>query len=324
MNLGRNVLWNLFAFTWLSLLLVAVIPYMVGRLGLQAFGIWSVLTAFVGYLAQVDLGLGNALIRFLAVEDEREDRTAFESILRSGLAVQLVLGTAVALLFFFLGPLLVERGGRVPPPLRAEAAAAFRLAAGSVFLAFPVAVFGSVPAALRRFDLVAARWAVFGSVQYGLFVLLLARGGGLVAVAGATLVSFVVVLGFLVGVSLRLRPGLRILPAWSPAAVRTLLRFGRFKFTAQVAVSLLQQLDRIVPRNNLLQIVERAQQPLPQQPTAHRRAGGVEHVEQRRLVGRPRIDRRHQLQVGRRGFIHQHVVGRVLHPQFPNMGKITP
>ena len=42
-------------------------PFMIGRLGLDAFGIWAVTGAFASYAGLLDLGIGMSLSRFVAV-----------------------------------------------------------------------------------------------------------------------------------------------------------------------------------------------------------------------------------------------------------------
>ncbi len=244
MSLGRNILWNLFGFLWLTILVILATPFMVHRLGLDAFGVWSVLIAFVGALNLVDLGLGNALVRFLAAEHERENRPAVEAFLRSGLALQAMVGVVVGGAFFLLAPVIARSWVRVPPELTGEAVAAFRISALTVAIDYPVAGFSSVPAALRRFDLFAGRSILFHTTYYGLAVASLLMGGGLVSVAAAYVVGTVILLAYLAAVAARLLPGAVLLPGWDRRSVRELLRFGRFKFPAQISVSLLQQFDR--------------------------------------------------------------------------------
>ena len=73
-----------------------------------------------------------------------------------------------------------------------------------------------------------------------------------------------------------------------------------------------QLLDGVEPVLDALELHERPQQPLPQQPSAHRRARVVEHVEQRpapaavlqvldelEVAPRDRVDREHVLRRAR-------------------------
>jgi len=245
MNLGRNILWNIAAFLWLSLVIVFVTPFMVRRLGLEAFGLWSIITAFNGYLTAMDLGLGNALIRFLALENERGDRRALEGYLQSALTVQAGLGLAgAAILFWAAGP-ATERWIHVSPAFVPVAVTSFRLAALAVLLGFMVGAYSAVPAALHRFDLLALRTILLFSLQYSMIIAVLWRGGGLQEVMGAFVLGMVFILLYLIVVSRMLLPSISLRPGWSPRAARDLFKFGRMKFPAQISVTLLQQFDRL-------------------------------------------------------------------------------
>jgi O-antigen/teichoic acid export membrane protein len=245
-NLGRNIAWNLSAFVWLSLLVVFVTPFMVHRMGLDVFGLWAIITASNAYLAAMDFGLGNALIRFLAAENERGDRRALESYLRSGASLQVIQGGLAAVALWILAGPMAHHWLQVPPGLVGETVISIRISSLAVFLGFAGLSYAAVPSALHRFDLLALRTILVLTVQYLLVVLVLVLGGGLREVVLVYVVGTAGVLAYLVGVSRRLLPRVNLLPGWHPESVRTLLRFGRMKFPAQISVTLIQQLDRVV------------------------------------------------------------------------------
>jgi O-antigen/teichoic acid export membrane protein len=245
MTLGRNILWNFAAFVWLSLLVVLVTPYMVGKLGLEAFGLWAVITAFSSYLTAMDLGLGNALIRFMAAENERGDQAAVEAYFRSGLTLQMLIGALASIALFFASGLIVHRWIQAPEWIRSEAVVSFRLSSITILLGFLVGVFSAVPAALHRFDLLAVRTVVFLSVQYVMILIVLHAGGGLLEVIAVYVLGTAITLTYLAVLSRRMLPDIRLLPGWNSRAVKDLLSFGRMKFPAQVSNTLLQQWDRV-------------------------------------------------------------------------------
>ena len=117
MRLGRNILWNLAALVWLTLLLVIVTPFLVRGMGLEVFGLWAIITASTAYLTAMDFGLANALIRFLAAENERGDRAALERYLRSGLSLQMIMGFGAGALLWLLSEPLARHWLQVPAGL---------------------------------------------------------------------------------------------------------------------------------------------------------------------------------------------------------------
>ena len=245
MSLGRNILWNLGGLVWITLLVIWVTPILVRGLGLDGFGIWAVLSASTGYLSMLDFGMGNALIRFLAAEMERGDETAAENFFRSGLTLQLIQGAIAATILIVAAPYMARHWFRIPPHLVSEAIVSFRICAVSTLLGFVITSYAAVPAALRRFDLLAIRTVLFVTLQYGLFVVVLRLGGGLREVVLANVAGYLVACAFLFTVARRLLPGFRMAPGWSGPAARVFLSFGRFKFLAQLSWTLMREFDRI-------------------------------------------------------------------------------
>jgi O-antigen/teichoic acid export membrane protein len=245
MTLGRNILWNFLAFICLSLLVIFVTPYMVRRLGLDAFGVYAIMTAINQYLTALDFGVGNAMIRFLATENERGDRNQLGHYLRSGLLIQALLGALLSLILFLVSGHLVHHWIQVPPGIQKDAVDAFRISSSAVFFGFMVVAYAAIPAALHRFDMLAFRTILFFSIQFLLIALVLYLGGHLRAVAIVYAGSMAGAAVYLVLVSKHLLPRTVLWPGWERRAVLQLLRFGRMKFPAQVSASFLQQFDRI-------------------------------------------------------------------------------
>jgi O-antigen/teichoic acid export membrane protein len=54
----RNVVYNFLSQVWFLVLPLATSPYIVRHLGVDAFGVLSLASAVIGYLAVLDLGMG--------------------------------------------------------------------------------------------------------------------------------------------------------------------------------------------------------------------------------------------------------------------------
>ena len=85
MSLRRNTLWNL-AGTGLPLLLAAVtIPYLVRHVGVEAFGILTLVWALIGYFSLFDFGLGRALTQQVAAARSAGLYASLPSLVKTGL-----------------------------------------------------------------------------------------------------------------------------------------------------------------------------------------------------------------------------------------------
>ncbi len=86
-------------------------PLMIARLGLDAFGVWAVTGAFASYAGLLDLGIGRALIRFIAVYDAAGEHRRIEECVGLGLLATLLVGAAIAVAAFFLAPFVSDQLG---------------------------------------------------------------------------------------------------------------------------------------------------------------------------------------------------------------------
>lgn len=85
MSLRRNTLWNL-AGTGLPLLLGAVtIPYLIRQVGVEAFGILTIVWALIGYFSLFDFGLGRALTQQVAAARSAGSDASLPSLVKTGL-----------------------------------------------------------------------------------------------------------------------------------------------------------------------------------------------------------------------------------------------
>lgn len=92
MSLRRNTLWNL-AGTGLPLVLGAVtIPYLIKEVGVEAFGILTIVWALIGYFSLFDFGLGRALTQQVAAARSTGSDASLPSLVKTGLWFTAVTG----------------------------------------------------------------------------------------------------------------------------------------------------------------------------------------------------------------------------------------
>jgi O-antigen/teichoic acid export membrane protein len=86
-------------------------PFMIARLGLDAFGVWAVTGAFATYAGLLDLGIGRSLSRFIAVYDLSGDEHRIRECVGLGLVAVALLGLLAAVAAAAAAPLLSEQLG---------------------------------------------------------------------------------------------------------------------------------------------------------------------------------------------------------------------
>jgi len=244
-RLVSGVAWNTLGRGLPLLLALALTPVLVGQLGIERWGLFTLALALVGVFGMLDLGIGPALTRALSERIGAGRREGEGELVASALAA--LVGASVvfaALASLGIRP-LVERVLNVPPSLVEEAIGAMRVLVAAAPLVVANAALWGVLAAHQRFraaNLVTIPVSVF---YYLGPVLVLAAWDSLigamlalVACRLANTISYALLIRPLVpGLSLR---GVRL------AAVLPLLRFGGWMTFSSALTQALLYADRFL------------------------------------------------------------------------------
>lgn len=79
---------------------ILVTPYVIRSLGNQEYGLYTLIGAFVGYLSVLDLGLNNAIIRYVAQYRVQNDEKSQENFLATSLIIYCLIAIILAVLGF--------------------------------------------------------------------------------------------------------------------------------------------------------------------------------------------------------------------------------
>jgi O-antigen/teichoic acid export membrane protein len=222
-----NAIYNLIPQLWFLGLTVFTTPFVLHRLGVDAYGILSIVTIMAGYLAFLDLGLNVAVIRFIATHDAKGETEEIIRVIETALFVFLSMAALTAAALFFLSTVFA-RLLSVPDGLQSEAVLALRLGAVSFGINLVMGIFSAVPRALQRFDIVNLLNIVIGTLQIVVTVLLLAFGKGLIAVVlwGVSLSALSLVIYIII--AKRLLPAMSFRPRFDSEKFRELFKFSGF------------------------------------------------------------------------------------------------
>ncbi len=135
--------------TGLALFLV---PFLLGHLGKEGYGIVGLMTVLIGLLQMADLGMRQALGRELAEQAARNEEEAFNEFFSTAFFFYLIVGLALAVLCVLLAPMLVGFF-RVEPAFRETAIKAVRVYGSISFvIAFLTPILHAVITSRNRFD----------------------------------------------------------------------------------------------------------------------------------------------------------------------------
>jgi O-antigen/teichoic acid export membrane protein len=109
-----------------ALMLVSA-PFLVGRLGLDRYGIWMLVSSFTGTVGIFQIGLGDATIKYVSAYKGRSDTAGVSRIISGTLALCGLLGALPALVLFLGAPFLVHHVFRINPSNYLEAIRAIQI-----------------------------------------------------------------------------------------------------------------------------------------------------------------------------------------------------
>jgi len=220
-------------------------PYVLHQLGVNAYGILSLVSIVVGYLAFLDLGLNTAIIRFIAVHNANGEPADIARVTESSLFLFLCLGCcgcgALLLLSHPLAKLL-----DVPPLLFEETVFAFRVGAVGFGVNLVLGVFAAIPRALQRFDVVNLLQLTLGTAQLAGTLTLLKLGfrlRELVVWAACVSCASLVLHAF---VAKRLMPKLRFMPRLHRSKLKEMLSFSSYVMLSNITSTAAANSERVL------------------------------------------------------------------------------
>jgi O-antigen/teichoic acid export membrane protein len=234
LRLARNAWSNLLGAAIPALVMLGTVPLVVGGLGEAGYGLYSLVTAIVGYFAVMDINVTAGSVKYIAEHRANHDKDKIAQTICFGLVTYAGIGLLGALGIFLGAAWLVGDVFAVPLLLREEARATLQLAALGFLLGQVQNYLNSVPQSLMRYDISGRVEMLFGALVplatvgvlmlgYGLFEVILLR------VAASSIHCLV-----LWRAIRRLLPGLRW--RWPGAAPRrALLRFSGWAFLSRFA-----------------------------------------------------------------------------------------
>jgi O-antigen/teichoic acid export membrane protein len=249
MNLRAQSVKNVTA-TWLCLLVHALTgfflsPFILHRLGDEAFSLWILVFAFTGYFGLLDLGIRSSIVKYTAKFIATDDREHLSRYLSTSMAfytaIAIVILFATTAGFFYLHLLF-----KISDNLLGSARMLLLLSGAGMAVTFPLTVFAGALEGLQKFSWLQLSQIGIALVRALLIVLALMKGGGLLAVGTISVAMNVLSYAVFTGLALYalpVRPSVRHVE-WKP--LREMASYGVFAFAILAAEKLRFQSDAMV------------------------------------------------------------------------------
>ncbi|HVI07317.1 MAG TPA: oligosaccharide flippase family protein [Candidatus Binatia bacterium] len=160
-------------------------PFILHRLGDDAFGLWILIFSVTGYYGLFDLGIRSSIVRYIAKFSANNEHEEMKRLVNTAMFSYSCIGAA-ALLITLLATYYVDSIFRVPPAFLTTARWLLLMVGASVSLGFPVGVFSGILEGLQRFYLLNFTNISATLVRALLIVVALTHGRGLLMVAFIT------------------------------------------------------------------------------------------------------------------------------------------
>jgi O-antigen/teichoic acid export membrane protein len=249
-NIGKkiikNTIYNSIGRIWLMLVILLLTPYILHKLGVQVFAVWSLVFVVANYLGVLDFGIRTSFAKYIAEYHTRKDQDSINAVINCGIIFYL------AFSLFIIGLAMILRGPiisllKIPSPIHEESMFAILgmvliLSFNNIFIIFEAVLVG-----LQRMD-VQNKIMIFASVfnVVGTFFFLEKGFGIRGLVINYGIVSFVILL-LNIYFSYRLLPQIRIGLSWVDKKIfKILFNYGIKMQICNFADIIHLQADKII------------------------------------------------------------------------------
>jgi O-antigen/teichoic acid export membrane protein len=220
-----------------------IVPIAAVNLGPARFGLLGLAWAITEYLTLFDLGLGRALVKFVADALHDASHTLSE-IVASSMMAQLAAGLIGGSIVVVATPFLVHDVFKVQPSVAGEAVGVFRLVGASVPIVLLVSGQRAILEGAQRFDLSASLKMLGSIASLGIPAVGAVLGASLPAIMAWVLFSRLVVSVLYAIAIRRALPALRWVGFGDWGVMRRLASFGGWVLVSNTVSPLLVYFDR--------------------------------------------------------------------------------
>jgi O-antigen/teichoic acid export membrane protein len=236
--------------TWLGLLVHALTgfflsPFILHKLGDEAFSLWVLVFALTGYFGLLDLGIRSSIVKYTAKFIATNEADQLARYLSTSMAFYSAVG-AVVLLGTILGFFELHLLFKITPALLRPTRILFLLSGVCIAVTFPLSVFSGALEGLQKFSWLQLSQIGITLLRAVLIVAALMSGGRLLAIGTITVAMNILsnlIITCMALYALPVRLGMQRVE-W--AAFREMASYGVFAFAILVAEKLRFQSDAMV------------------------------------------------------------------------------
>ena len=175
----KNSFFNVIGWVWITLLSIITVPIVIHHIGIEQYGILALVFLLLGYFAFLDLGMGEAVVKFVSEYYAKNDLKQINKVINSILVIYMIVGLIGVTLIIFFAKFYAIRLFKISPEYAQIARLSFYIAAVGFLLNLIMAVFSKIPEGMQRFDITAKITIIMGTlINLGNIIVVL-KGGEL-------------------------------------------------------------------------------------------------------------------------------------------------
>jgi len=164
-------------------------PFLLEKLGKEAYGLQSLVNVILGYLMVADMGLDIPITKFLAEFNAKRDFSNRDKLLSNTFQLYILIGILGMLIIFFLEPYLYTLF-RIPDFLQSEARIVFWIT-GVGFFGNIVSMWGkAVFIGIQRYDIANGVYIIFNLISTVAGIIMVSNDMGIVYFVLAKVIGF--------------------------------------------------------------------------------------------------------------------------------------
>ena len=232
-SLMGNGSWSVALTIWQIVVTFLLTRFLIDSLGTSNYGLFMLLMSISGMMGLMNLGLGEATLRYVAYYYGRSDMAGINRVVGATFAIYLMSGLAGwAALFFGASPIAGLLS--LPPGDQQLAVSLLRLTAIAFGISFITGAFTSIPQAMQRFD-ISTKLSIAQSVfQVSGTVAILLYGGGIYQLVLWSVATAVFTQTLSMIVVKRLLPALSMRPSLTRAGLKEVFKYGVWSLITQL------------------------------------------------------------------------------------------
>ncbi|MFQ5592127.1 MAG: lipopolysaccharide biosynthesis protein [Phycisphaerae bacterium] len=181
-GLARNSAYALVAQLWRVGSRFILTPLIIAKIGLDGYGVWTLLFVICAYVTAIDVNFGVAYSKYTAEYDAKRDYDRLAQIVGSGMTlIGSIAAVALTVIWFFRAPILRTLG--VPAEMLEQAGQALLLVSICVVMRMSIGCVFSIVAGLQRIDIRYKLSILAAAIEFIITIVLLIRGWKLLALA---------------------------------------------------------------------------------------------------------------------------------------------